>query len=186
MKLAVAARWARRNWISCLLMAAIIAAINMGPRGDASSEGGPDPAAESPPVPVEQVQAALYEALEQSIYRNLVQERERITAKSEIEIQLEALDRSDDPEERAARLCALGNLYQQKHGDYATAAGYYEIVINDYPDWPGAAAAYHQLITCYKRLNEPQELQLLYRRMVEVFPEGSTEYAFARAALESK
>ena len=148
MKLAVAARWARRNWISCLLMAAIISAINMGPRGDASSEGGSEPSVE---VPVEQVQAALYEALEQSIYRNLVQERERITAKSEIEIQLEALDRSDEPEERAARLCALGNLYQQKHGDYATAAGYYEIVINDYPDWPGAAAAYHHRLAALTR-----------------------------------
>ena len=189
MILGSAARWARRNWISCLLLAAIAAALTWEPGG-----GGPPverPAAVYAPQPPPEVarpaqadQVALKRALDQAIYRNLVRERERLTAKSEIDVHIEELAENLEPYEDAARLCALGNLYQQKHQDYERAAGYYLVLIDTYPDWPGIATAYHQLVACYKHLEDPQRLRLLYRTMLEVFAEGTPEHTYARAALE--
>lgn len=176
---------ARRYWISCLLVLAIIAALNWKPGDGEASENEPalESAGLSQPSSPDDDQQARSEALERAIYRNLVQERERVTARSEIEQQLEALDENVEPYEYASRLCALGNLYQQKNGDYVTAAGYYEVLLEDYPDWPGIASAYHQLIVCYKNLNQPIQLRILYRKMLEVFPEGSAEYEFAKSEL---
>jgi len=168
-------------------MVAIVTALNWGPGGEATSdrESDPDPVAPAPTsTPEDQAQAEKKQALDAAIYRNLVQERERLTSKSEIATQLEELERTVEPYEYAARLCALGNLYQQKHGDYATAAGYYELLIDDYPDWPGIASAYHQLITCYKQLDQILALRLLYKKIMVNFPEGSAEYEYAKVSLE--
>jgi tetratricopeptide (TPR) repeat protein len=88
-------------------------------------------------------------------------------------------------EESAALLAALGNLHRQKKRDYATAARYYEELLQKYPDWPGANSIYHQLISCYTQLNDQTSLRLLYRKMVEVFPVESNEYEFARHALDN-
>lgn len=190
MTLESAARWARRNWISCLLLGAIAAALAWEPGGSGSpaAPSGPAGVTEAPPVdegPVQAEQEALKQALDDAIYRNLVRERERLTAQTEIDTHLEELLANPEPYDEATRLCALGNLYQQEHQDYERAAGYYLELIDTYPDWPGIATAYHQLVACYKHLKDPQRLRLLYRTMVEVFPEGTPEHDYARSALES-
>lgn len=90
------------------------------------------------------------------------------------------------PEESAALLSALGNLHLQKKRDYATAARYYEQLIQEYPEWPGVNAIYHQLIKCYTELKDQQSLRVLYRKMLDVFPQASKEYEYANAALSGQ
>lgn len=94
------------------------------------------------------------------------------------------LDQNPEPDDAAALLSALGNLHKQKKQDYAAAARYFEQVIEKYPDWPGINGVYHQLMACYSNLDDQVSLRLLYRKMMEVFPEESNEYMFAKDALK--
>ena len=88
------------------------------------------------------------------------------------------------PDEAAARLSAIDNLYQMKKGDFRKAAGYYEILIARYPDWEGVLGAYRELVTCYEMLGDQRELRALYRKMLERFPEDSDEYRAAEEGLK--
>lgn len=82
-----------------------------------------------------------------------------------------------------AILAALGNLYSHKLMDCRRASEYYEEIILNHADWEGARVIYPELSVCYERLGDQEQLQWLYRRMMEVFPEDTQEYAFARAQL---
>lgn len=179
MNLANSAGWLKRNWVICVLLAAIGVAISWNPNRAES----PEATAEPPPKNLEAEQEALKKTFDAMLYEQHVQIRERAAAKSAIAEHLEALENDLEPEEYAIHLCALGNLYQQKTGDFETAASYYELLLEEYPEWTGSRAAYHQLIACYKYLNDQSSLRVLYRRMVEAFPEGSPEHEYAKAEL---
>lgn len=186
MKFAPLGAWNWWNLLIAALAAAIVVALVLGPREelaaslpppDSSSEG--DAAAKAEPD-----QADLRNALDLA----LAAQRGRRAIRTETEDpaigeHLEKLDNEIDPDEAAARLSALGNLYQQKKGDFRTAAGYYEILIARYPEWPGIVGAYRELVNCYEALDEQQELRLLYRKMLEAFPEDSDEHRMAQSAL---
>lgn len=171
--------WLKRNGLIGLLVISIVTAIFWRP-------GSTAPPVSEEVTPVTDV-AVEQEALRQTMKDAQARQRgirtSREEAQSDLATHLEALEKELPPDERAARLCALGNLYQQKKQDYATAAGYYELLIEEFPEWPGISTAFHQLITCYTRLEDQQSLRLLYREMIRIFPEESTEYQYAEAAL---
>jgi tetratricopeptide (TPR) repeat protein len=91
----------------------------------------------------------------------------------------------DDPKDPNAPvlLNAMGNLTRQKFQDYKEAARYYELLINDYPQWERIASVYPQLATCYERLNDLHNLQWVYKAMMERFPADSQEYLYAKQEL---
>jgi tetratricopeptide (TPR) repeat protein len=93
------------------------------------------------------------------------------------------LEEEPQSPEVPAVLSALGNLYSQKLLDCRRASEYYEEIILNYPSWEGARVIYPQLAVCYERMGETEQLQWLYRRMMEVFPPDTQEHAFARAQL---
>lgn len=175
------------------LLIAIILALRWDPRGEESPpppEASPAPATAAVPAGTERTedaeQAALSRDLEDTLARQRAHRARRAAEKSNIETHLEILDtlgEEEDGDEYASRLYALGNLYQQKNLDFATAAGYYELLIDRQPEWPGIRGAYHQLISCYVQTDNQTALRLLYRKMIEVFPEDSEEALYAEAAL---
>ncbi len=177
-----------------LLVVAIVAAISWNPRGAESSaetvvSPAPTVAAAAPLTErtEDAEQAALTRDLEATLARQRAHRARRAAEKSTIETHLEILDtlgEEEDGDEYASRLYALGNLYQQKNLDFATAAGYYELLIDRHPEWPGIRGAYHQLISCYVQTDNQTALRLLYRKMIEVFPEDSEEALYAEAALQ--
>ena len=169
-------------WYLWLLLLGVGVAIGIG------RSPGPTPDAPTPkPTPSDE-QEALREEFEASLAKQ--EETPRSETKTtddtivEHQARLEELEANPVPDESAAILSALGNLHKQKKRDYRVAAGYYELLIEKYPDWPGVNAIYHQLISCYTQLNDQQSLRLLYRKMVEVFPPDSNEFEYANAGLE--
>jgi tetratricopeptide (TPR) repeat protein len=119
--------------------------------------------------------------------RQLAQQRASLTpadvAKSTIQKHLESLNANPDGEEAPAILNAVANLYLQRLEDYGAAAGYYERLISEHPDWPGIHNTYIQLLTCYDRMGEQEKRQDVLRRMTEVFPPDSQEYQYAASLL---
>ena len=172
--------WLKRNWPLPLLVAGVVLAIIAGRWGPTVTEA---------PVPgVSGTQDATQDALEREFERatKLQAERPKADPKTTDETLQEhedALEHDPPPDEAAARLSALGNLYKQKKQDYAKAARYFEEVIQNYPDWPGIKGVYQQLMTCYSRLDDQTNLRILYRKMMDVFPEESNEYQYAKDAL---
>lgn len=176
-----------------LLVVAIIIALRWNPRGDEPpTVTAPSPAPTVAPAPVAEEsavdaeQAAMMRDLEATLARQREHRQRRAEEKSNIETHLDALDtlgEDEDRDEYASRVYALGNLYQQKNLDFATAAGYYELLIDRHPEWPGIRGAYHQLISCYVQTDNQTALRLLYRKMIEVFPEDSEEALYAEEAL---
>ncbi|MBX3176921.1 MAG: hypothetical protein KF886_06165 [Candidatus Hydrogenedentes bacterium] len=175
--------WLIKNWYIPLLVLGIAVAVIVGRLGsarDAAPPGGPGSAPDSQEALRAEFERA--KAAESARGGDTDAPRDTDTVIAEHRAALE----SDAPsEETPARLAALGNLYRQKKQDYATAAGYFEQVIQNHPDWPGVNGVYHQLIACYTQLEDQPRLRLLYRKMLDVFPEDSNEYEFARHALEN-
>ena len=174
------------------LLIAIIVALRWDPRGAESSADtvvSPAPTVVAAPIAAEQrlnaELAAMTRDLKATLARQRAHRQRRAEEKSAIETHLDALDtlEEEDSDEYASRVYALGNLYQQRNLDFATAVGYYELLIDRYPEWPGIRGAYHQLISCYIQTENPTALRLLYRKMLEVFPEDSEEALYAEAAL---
>jgi len=81
-------------------------------------------------------------------------------------------------------LNAMGNLSHQKLRDYKEAARYYELLLNDYPDYPKTTRIYPQLVTCYEQLNDTRGLNWVYREMMAKFPPESQEYQFAKEKMD--
>ena len=187
MKLTLAGAWNPWNGAIALLALAIIIALVLGPRGELSSAISPTDAGEETPEQKGRDQRVLRSALDAAL---AAQRRPGAAAApapdadSVIAEHLAQLDKELEPDEAAARLSALGNLLRQKQGDYRAAAGYYEILVERYPDWEGILGAYRELISCYEALERPQDLRQLYRRMLEVFPEGSDGHRVAKEALD--
>ena len=192
MNVANGARWLKRNWLISLLLVAILAALSWRPNKLGGTAEGTLVSAEvapiaAPPQPsVDPQQESLKRTMDGALDRQRDQVRKRLTEKSGIQLHIEALDEDLEPDEYAAHLSALGNLYQQKTQDYVSAARYYELLIENHSDWPGINGAYHQLISCYTILNDYPSLRILYRKMLEVFPEETNEYKYAEAALAGK
>lgn len=180
--------WLKKNWYFPLLLAGVVTAVVAGRMGTTGSAPGEPADTAKDSKPLDPKQQSLRDEFERAKAveraRKSAEEPER-TTEVIIAEHLEKLEANPEPTEAAGRLAALGNLYLQKKRDYKTAAGYYERLIQEYPDWPGANAIYHQLITCYTQLDDQGSLRLLYRKMVEVFPPESKEYEFARYALDN-
>lgn len=185
--IAAARNGMRRYGLNALLFAAILGAL-WGPGGNsAATDAGaadPDRAIAATPNPGgEEVQAARRAALERALEMQGERDPGTVPAERQIAQHLDQLARTGEPGEQAARLCALGNLHMQQRGDFAAAAGYYERVIEEHPQWEGAHAAYGLLLTCYKRLGDAPRERLLYRNLLERFPEDSPPAELARNAL---
>jgi tetratricopeptide (TPR) repeat protein len=82
-------------------------------------------------------------------------------------------------EETDMDMMRLGNLYYSKLQEYDDAATCYEMLLKKYPDFEMASIVFQNLSECYKRLGDtPSELNT-YRRMMQRFPEGTNENAYA-------
>ena len=175
--------WLKNNWYFPLLFAGIVLAVLIGKYAPSLAEDGvPEAAVATRDSAQDTLRAEFDRAKSKSDARNEAEAPERTTDVIIAE-HLEKLDAEPAPDEAAGLLAALGNLHSQKKQDYETAARYYEQLIENYPDWPGVKGVYHQLINCYTRLEDQERLRILYRKMVEVFPEESNEYQYARDAL---
>ncbi|MDP2323571.1 MAG: hypothetical protein Q8N51_06025 [Gammaproteobacteria bacterium] len=180
--------WLTKNWYFPLLLVGVVIAVVIG-RMPATVKVDPTaPVDGAGTAPADARQTALRSEFDRakaaSDARSPAAEAEK-SPDTIISEHQAALEVGPPAEESAALLAALGNLHRQKKGDYATAARYYEELLQKYPDWPGANSIYHQLISCYTQLNDQTSLRLLYRKMVEVFPDDSKEYEFARHALDN-
>lgn len=178
-----AMQWLKTNWYVPLLIAAVAVALLIGrlpgPPGGEAPPGKSTAGAEDQNALREEFDRAKAKAdARQAAAQPEVKSTDTIIAEHTAE-----LEKKPEPDQAAALLSALGNLYKQKKQDYATAARYYEQVIQDYPDFPGVKGVYHQLMSCYSEMDDQGSLRLLYRKMVEVFPPESNEYLFAKDAL---
>lgn len=187
MKFAPQGAWNRWNGLIALLAISIVFVLTLGRRGEGPDAGQPrkdSPSAQAPRASVSD-QATLRDTLDRLLAE---QGKGRPEPNQEedpaIAEHLDALESDLEPDEAAARLSALGNLYQLKKGDFKAAAGYYEILIERYPDWEGVLGVYRELVTCHEMLGDQLELRALYRKMLEKFPEDSDEYRAAREALD--
>lgn len=86
-------------------------------------------------------------------------------------------------EDAPALLVAMGNLYRQRLDDSESAAECYARVLVNYPDWPNKRNVYADLEACYKRLEDKQSLEWLYKRMMADCPEDSQEHQYAKVQL---
>lgn len=174
--------WIARHWYVGLLLLAVGIAIGIG------RSAGPTPDDPTPSTGGDATQEALRKKFEGALSEQATRttsggEKSTDEVISDHQARLEVLEDDPKPDESAALLSALGNLHMQKKRDYATAARYYEELIQKYPDWPGINAVFHQLISCYTQLDDQPSLRILYRKMVEFFPSDSKEYEYAAAAL---
>ena len=85
----------------------------------------------------------------------------------------------ESPEAKDATL-ALANLYRQKMQDYSRALFWYERYIDRYGDDSKIAWVFSQAVFCLEKLGTEPELRLMYRKMMDAFPEGSEYHEFAR------
>ncbi|HOZ48405.1 MAG TPA: tetratricopeptide repeat protein [Candidatus Hydrogenedentes bacterium] len=93
------------------------------------------------------------------------------------------VEEAPESEEAPALLCAAGNLYRRKLGDYDEAIRTYEVLLHDYPDWEGILRVYLNLAACYEQVGNDDGATWVYRKMTERFPEGSPEHQYARIQL---
>lgn len=104
-------------------------------------------------------------------------------ARAVIEQHEQRLEANPESEDAPALLHAMGNLARHKLGQYEQAAQYYEVLLEEYPEWKAIRKVYPQLAVCYERMGDELNAQSVYKRMIKRFPEDSQEYQFARAQL---
>ena len=104
-------------------------------------------------------------------------------ARAVIEQHEQRLEANPESEDAPALLHAMGNLARHKLGQYEQAAQYYEVLLEEYPEWKAVRKVYPQLAVCYERMGDELNAQSVYKRMIKRFPEDSQEYRFARAQL---
>tara|TARA_R110001592_G_scaffold183220_3_gene426847 strand:- start:18 stop:584 length:567 start_codon:yes stop_codon:yes gene_type:complete len=177
--------WIIRHWYIWIAFLAIGVAIGIG------QSAGPTPDTAAPKGTQNSTQEDLRKEFSEKLAAQeenaaTTEEKTTDTVIQEHQQRLDELEKNPAPDESAALLSALGNLHKQKKRDYKAAAGYYEQLIEKYPDWPGVNAIYHQLISCYTLLDDQISLRILYRKMVDVFPPESKEYEYANAVLDGK
>lgn len=85
--------------------------------------------------------------------------------------------------ETAANLFRLGNLYYSKQQNYEQASLYYEILLQDFPDYKRNNTVYPNLATCYERLGKMDLERHTYKQMREYFSPDSQDYVFATQKL---
>ena len=174
--------WIVRHWYIWLVLLAVGVAIGIGQSAGPTPDGVGAPSPEN--LRQDELQAKFDVALAK---KNETEPTPCVASTDEVidahQERLDELEVNPNPDESAALLNALGNLHKQKKQDHATAARYFEQVIEQYPDWPGINATYHQLIACYTQLEDQESLRILYRKMVAHFPPESNEYEYAQAAL---
>ena len=90
-----------------------------------------------------------------------------------------ALDPSH--EEVPAYQLAIANLYITKLGDFDSASVQLEEMISQFPESNLTAQAYVKLAKCYEYMGLPAMADTTYRKMMRHFPEGSTNWEYARA-----
>ena len=108
--------------------------------------------------------------------------------KSAREAVLEQIDKHEekialDPahEEVPAYQIAIANLYITKLGDFESASVQLEQMISQFPDSNLTAQAYAKLAKCYEYMRLPTMADATYRKMMNHFPEGSSNWEYARA-----
>ena len=84
-----------------------------------------------------------------------------------------------DSEEAPAYLQAMGNLAALRLGDHEKAAYYYQQVLDLYPDYKGRLQVYPQLATAYEKAGDRVRAKRVYREMINLFPEDSSEHQWA-------
>jgi tetratricopeptide (TPR) repeat protein len=94
-----------------------------------------------------------------------------------------ALEADPRGEDAPAQLSAMGNLYRHKLMNYQEAAQCFEQVIWNFPEWPGKADAFLQLLYCYEKLGDQENHRRVLRQMTESFPADSQEYLYAYSLL---
>ncbi len=85
--------------------------------------------------------------------------------------------------ETAANLYRLGNLYYSKSQDYDKASLHYEDLLQNHPDFAGAATVFPNLVACYERLGNLALERYTYKRMLDYFSSDSQEHLFASKRL---
>ena len=169
----------RAEWQLTLVLGLVVAAIPFGAYygwGTSSSEPRvlPQAVANAPVQRVPKpsvVRPTEPRATDQDVARQTIAEHQA---------RLDANPKSDDA---PALLSAMGNLYRQKLLDYEQAAGCFERLISDYPQWPSVRDAYLQLVVCYDRLGDLENRSSILRRIMSDFPPQSEEYLFASREL---
>lgn len=176
--------WGRVIAVIAVIGCALLLA-GCGAAPESAPESGGASAPEARPASTAPTQAELRRALDLALAREAGwNRREAPEEEPEIAEHVDALRHDLAPEEAAARLWALGNLLQQKKGDYAAAAGYYELLLQHHPEWEGSAGVYRALIGCYTALGDYVSVRNVYRRIQEHFPKDSEEYRAAERALK--
>ena len=161
---------ARDNWylVALLVLIAVALAVKF------ASSKEPEPGAASTAAPAMSAPSAA----EARPTPTRLTEREQVLAT--IQEHQDALDTDPEAEDAPARRNAMGNLYLQKFGDYEEAARCFELVLHDYPDWPGIRGVYPKLATCHERMGDSERAREVYREMMDAFPEDSQEHQFAK------
>jgi TolA-binding protein len=90
-----------------------------------------------------------------------------------------ALDPAD--EEVPAYQVAIANLYITKLADFESASVQLEEMISEFPDSNLVPQAYVKLAKCYDYMGLPSMADATYAKMMRHFPEGSTNWEYARA-----
>ena len=160
----------KNNWYLFLLLVAVIGgAIYLGLGSGESTE---IPRAANPPESMTQdAVASGEEPVRSSFFKDEVTSKE--IARSQIaEYEKKYLD---DPrgEEASLYLRRTGNLYYSSLQDWDKAAEAYEELLLNYPDDPKNYEIYPNLAQCYENLNDRSNAISIYRKMLDVFPEGS-------------
>ncbi len=113
--------------------------------------------------------------------------RKRLTKEEKVLKTIESHDAKikENPEskEAPAYLCAKGNLYRQKLGNFEEAIQCYESLLLDYPNWEGKRRVLLHLATCYNRIGNVKNEEWAYQELMKMFPAESAEYQFAKAQL---
>jgi|GEM_PF-4675744 len=90
-----------------------------------------------------------------------------------------ALDPGD--QEVPAYQVAIANLYITKLADFESASAQLEEMISEFPDSNLVPQAYVKLAKCYDYMGLPSMADATYAKMMRHFPEGSTNWEYARA-----
>ena len=111
----------------------------------------------------------------------------RPTAQEEVQNAIEDYERELTQNRRsldtAANLFRLGNLYYSKQQNYEQASLYYEILLQDFPQYERNNTVYPNLAACYDRLGKMDLERHTYKRMREYFSPNSQEYIYATQKL---
>ena len=164
----------RKNWylLAILALLAAFAAVKLLTASSGDTQAPSGAAAGSPALPPAQ------QSLETLL--DVLQPDEEAKTFAQIDEYQKKIDAEAEAEDTPYYLMAMGNLYQQKLGDYEKASFCYERIIADFPSSNAWRDAFLQLETCYLALEDETKLRRLYKQMIVGFPEDSQEYLYAR------